>query len=130
MATTYDLSGAVGQIRFLARDTNVQNASFTDEEWTFVTTQVPEQNSMLTAAMGLRIIANDLARLSKWAEAGVATDAAADEAIRLAEWYERKVNAELGLNLPLIQDDSVMELNHLYHQENDDLEETERHTLS
>lgn len=98
MTFSYDLNTNVGKVRLYALDYNQSSYVFSDEEWTELIQSSPDQNLYLAAAWGLRIIANDLSRLGRWKDAGVGQDAAANQAIQLALYYEQKAAQESGVS--------------------------------
>lgn len=102
MAATYNLLSSSttvvdrSKVRLYARDTNVDRAVFDDIEWDTFIAASPSGNLRLAAAWGLRSLAVDTARLGKWKDAGVASDAAAEEARLLAEWLEGQAQSVDG----------------------------------
>lgn len=104
MAATYDLNSPVtavanrSRVRLYARDVNMDRAAFEDEEWDVFIADAPSSNLRLAAAWGLRSVALDIARLGKWKDAGVSSDAAATQAVDLAKWLEMQAASTDGIS--------------------------------
>lgn len=104
MDSTYDLTSSSttqvnrSKVRLYARDTNVDRAAFSDEEWDVFIADAPSDNLRLAAAWGLRAMAVDMARLGKWKDTSAGVDAAADEARALAGWLESQATIVDGVS--------------------------------
>lgn len=98
MATTYVLTNDIGKVRLYANDTNADNAAFTDEELQVFIDNSPSSNLRLAAAWALRTLAFDTARMGRWAEAKVNSDAAANMAEKLAKWLEQQAESVDGIS--------------------------------
>jgi len=98
MTATYVLTNSIGKVRLYAQDTNTDEPAFEDEELQVFIDVAPSNNLRLAAAHALRSLAFDTARRGRWVEAKVSVDAAAEVAIKLAEWLEKQAGDVDGVS--------------------------------
>ncbi len=97
MAYTYCLDNDIGKVRLLIADTDIGNATFSDEEITFAIDT--EGGLYLAAAMLLRVLAADQSRLAvRVTRSGVSEDLT-QVAVQLraqADAYTEKAGSDAG----------------------------------
>ncbi len=97
MAYTYCLGNDIGKVRLLIADTDIGNATFSDEEITFALDT--EGGLYMAAAMLLRVLAADQSRLAvRVSRSGVSEDLT-QVAVQLraqADAYTAKAGSDVG----------------------------------
>lgn len=97
MAYTYCLDNDIGKVRLLIADTDIGNATFSDEEITFAIDT--EGGLYMAAAMLLRVLAADQSRLAvRVSRSGVSEDLT-QVAVQLraqADAYTAKAGSDVG----------------------------------
>lgn len=97
MAYTYCLENDIGKVRLLIADTDIGNATFSDEEITFALDT--EGGLYMAAAMLLRVLAADQSRLAvRVSRSGVSEDLT-QVAVQLraqADAYTAKAGSDVG----------------------------------
>lgn len=99
MAYTYCLGNDIGKVRLLIADTDIGNATFSDEEITFALDTEGEGGLYMAAAMLLRVLAADQSRLAvRVSRSGVSEDLT-QVAVQLraqADAYTAKAGSDAG----------------------------------